>query len=154
MNITRAVLALVMLLIVNITGCVSAQVKSGELSSQKHDIIIPPAKFAGPHDKKIWEGEIDGRTVAYFRLRKEQGTADVIVVTQDDLPQYFKRIEYLDEGGDGDLDMVKMDTYETAKGWRGSGITRDHKYGLGYADTRYKELLSEIKNAREHETTK
>ncbi len=145
MNITRAFMALVMLLIVNNAGCVSAQEKLSESPAIKHNIIIPPMKFVTPDDKKLWEGEINGRVIAYFRLEKERGISDVVVSTQDNLPEYFKRIEYLDDGGDGNLDLMSMKIYEKDKGWKEVGITRDNKYGLAYADSQYKELLEKIK---------
>ncbi|HBH61454.1 MAG TPA: hypothetical protein DDX85_06905, partial [Nitrospiraceae bacterium] len=66
---------------------------------------------------------------------------------QDNLPQYFKRIEYFDDGGEGNLDAMRMKIYEKEKGWRDVGISKDNKYGLAYADSQYKELLEKIKEA-------
>ena len=134
-----------MLLTVNFAGCAGAQEKLSGPPAEKHDIIIPPLKFVTPEDKKQWEGEINGRTITYFRLEKEERTSNVVVSTQDELPEYFKRIEYFDDGGDGNLDLMNMKIYEKERGWRDAGITRDNKYGLAYADSRYKELLEEIK---------
>ena len=136
-----------MLLTINNTGCVSAQEKKSGPPSVKHNIIIPPLKFVTPEDKKQWEGEISGRVVSYFRLEKERGLSKVVISTLDNLPEYFKRIEYFDNGGDGDLDLMSMKIYEKEKGWRDVGITRDNKYGLAYADSQYKELLEKIKEA-------
>ncbi|MBI4683246.1 MAG: hypothetical protein HY757_09130 [Nitrospirae bacterium] len=147
MNITRAFMALVMLLMVNIAGLVSAQEKLSGAPAIKHNIIIPPMRFVSPDDKKLWEGEIKGRVTAYFRLEKESRISEVVVITQDELPEYFKRIEYLDNGGDGNLDLMSMKIYEKDKGWRDIGITKDNKYGLAYADSHYKELLEKIKEA-------
>jgi hypothetical protein len=147
MVITKAFLALIMLLTVDITGCAGAQEKMSGPTSKKHSIVIPPLKFITSEDKKQWEGEINGKVVAYFRLVKEGGVTDVVVSTLDNLPEYFKRIEYFDNGGDGDLDLMSMKIYEQDKGWREVGITKDNKYGLAYADSQYKELLEKIKEA-------
>jgi hypothetical protein len=135
-------------------GCVSAQIKTTKTETREHNIIIPPLKLVGPDAKKLWEGEIEGKLVAYFRSKKHGGIADIIVVTQDNLPKFFKRVEYLDKNGDGNLDSVIMKTYEIAKGWRDAGIIKDNKYGLGYAGTLYKELLIKIRIAQAKETGK
>lgn len=148
MDIAKTFLALMMLLAVNITGCVSAQEKMSGPPAVKHNIIIPPLKFITPEDEKQWEGEINGKVVAYFRLVKEKGITYIIVSTQDNLPEYFKRIEYFDKGGDGNLDLMSMKIYEKEKGWRDIGITKDNKYGLAYADSQYKELLEKINEAQ------
>jgi hypothetical protein len=148
MHIKMALLALVMLMTVNIAGSVSAQDTLSAPPAKKHNITIPPMKFVTPDDKKQWEGEINGRIITCFRLGKEQKISDVVVSTRDELPEYFKRIEYVDDNGDGDLDLVSMKIYEKDKGWRDIGITKDNKYGLAYADSQYKELLEKIKEAR------
>ena len=147
MHIKRALLALVMLMTFNIDGCVSAQEKLSGPHAEKHNIIIPPMKFVTPDDKQQWEGQINGRIITYFRLEKEGGISNVVVSTQDNLPEYFKRIEYFDDDGDGDLDLMSMKIYEKDKGWRDIGITKDNKYGLTYADSQYKELMEKIKEA-------
>lgn len=148
MYITKAFLAFIMLLTVNVGGCASTQQEKLSVPPAKqHDLIIPQLKFVTPEDKKQWEGEIDGRTIAYFRLEKESGAYNVVVSIQDNLPEYYKRIEYFDDGGDGNLDLMSMNIYEKEKGWRYVGITRDNKYGLAYADSQYKELVEEIKEA-------
>jgi hypothetical protein len=147
MDITKILLALIMLLTVNITGRVSAQEKMSGPPANKHNIVVPPLKFITPEDKKQWEGEINGKAVAYFRLVREGGSTDVVVSTLDKLPEYFKRMEYFDNGGDGNLDLMSMKIYEKEKGWRDVGITKDNKYGLAYADSQYKELMEKIKEA-------
>ncbi len=124
-------------------------VNADDSGHPEHNIIVPPPKFAGPDDKKIWEGEINGRHVACFSVKKAGGEDHVVIVTRDELPSYFKRIEYLDKGGDGSLDMLRMRIYEIAKGWRRVGITRDNKYGLAYADSQFRELLEKIRDARD-----
>lgn len=134
----------IFILLINVC-CAGSQEDPDEIRARKHNIIIPSMKFVTPDDKKLWEGVIDGRVVTYFRQKKERGISDIIVSTQDSLPKYFKRIEYLDKGGDGNLDLVRMRIYEKAKGWRDIGITKDNKYGLRFADSQYKKLLEEIK---------
>jgi len=147
MEIARAYLALIILLILNMSGCVSAPEKLSGAAAEKHNIIVPPLKFVTTEDKKQWEGEIDGKVTAYFSVVRERGISDVVVSTLDNLPEYFKRIEYFDNGGDGKLDLVSMKIYEKEKGWRDIGITKDNKYGLAYAESQYKELLDKIKEA-------
>jgi hypothetical protein len=144
-NILLAVLALG---VIN-AGCVSAEKKQAQSPSDRHAVMIPPLHYVGPEDKTQWNGEIEGRSVSYFRSKKERESADVIVVTHDDLPLYFKRIEYLDKSGDGSLDLVRMKIYEKDTGWRGVGITQENKYGLEYADKKYKELLQKIRKERD-----
>ena len=147
MDITRALLALIMLLTVDIAGCAGTQEHVSGPPAKKHDIIIPPYTFVTPDDKKQWEGEINGRAISYFRLEKERGISHVVISTQDNLPHYFKRIEYFDDGGEGNLDAMRMKIYEKEKGWRDVGISKDNKYGLAYADSQYKALLEKIKEA-------
>ncbi|MEW6600255.1 MAG: hypothetical protein AB1499_04740 [Nitrospirota bacterium] len=147
MCLSKSVLAAVILLVLNISGCAGAQEKPDGLTAEKHNIVVPQLKFVTPDDKKQWEGEIDGRSVVYFTLQKQNGPANVVVSTQDNLPEYFKRIEYFDDGGDGNLDLMSMEIYEKEKGWRDVGITGENKYGLAYADSQYKELLEKIKEA-------
>ena len=139
------------LIIAFITVLIAAAVSVSAEDTQKghaageHRILIPPVKFIAPENKKIWEGQIDGRRVAYFRAENDSEKKEIVIVTQDDLPKYFKRIEYLDKGGDRSLDLVEMNIYEKAKGWRRIGITKENKYGLGFAESQYKELLGKIK---------
>jgi hypothetical protein len=151
MDITKAFLALIVFLTVNIAGCASTQETLSAPPAKKHDVIIPPLKFVSPEDEKQWEGEINGRAITYYRIKKERGILNVVVSTQDNLPEYFKRIEYFDDGGDGILDLMSMKIYDKEKGWRDVGITKDNKYGITYADSQYKELLEKI---REAETVK
>ena len=137
--------ALIILFVSLFAGCVSVQDRGNELPAATHNINIPAMRLVVPDNTKLWEGDINGRAVAHFRIETERDISDVIVSTRDALPEYFKRIEYLDSGGDGNLDMVRMDIYEKAKGWRHIGITKDNEYGLGYADSQYRKLREEIK---------
>jgi hypothetical protein len=144
MNIKRFIIA-VMTVLIAAAGSVSAEDTQNVRTAGEHKILIPPVKFTGSEDKKIWEGQIDGRVVAYFKAENDNEKKEVVIVTQDDLPKYFKRIEYLDKGGDRSLDLVEMNIYEKAKGWRRIGITKENKYGLEFAESQYKELLGKIK---------
>ena len=146
MKMKRFIIAFMTALIAA-AGSVSAEDTQKGRTAGEHKILIPPVKFA-PEDKKLWEGEIDGRRVAYFRAENGKEKKEVVIVTQDDLPKYFKRIEYLDKGGDGSLDLVGMNIYEKAQGWKRVGITKENKYGLGYAESQYKVLLEKIKGQR------
>lgn len=147
MNMTKTSVVLIILLTLNIAVCASAGEKLEGPPAKMQGIVIPQLKFVTAEHKKQWEGEIKGRAVSYFRLEKDTGISNVVVSIQDNLPEYFKRIEYFDDGGDGDLDLVSMKIYEKEKGWRDVGITRDNKYGLAYADSRYKELLEQIRES-------
>lgn len=149
MTFWRMVLSFLLPLMVHATGCVTAQDKPLESIPPTHGIAIPPILLAGPDDAKLWEGEIEGRAVVYFRSERQGGASDVIVTTEDSLPEYFKRIEYLDKGSDGDLDMVRMRIYEKDRGWRNVGITRENKYGLAYAESQYRELMGKVRIAAE-----
>lgn len=131
-----------------VAGCSSVGTRSFEGEINEHGITVPPLEFVIPYSKKTWEGEIEGRRTACFRYKKGGITQDVIVVIQNGLPVFFKRIEYLDMDGDRELDAVSMKIYEEGKGWRNVGITRENKYGLGYAETRYKEVLDKIEKAK------
>jgi hypothetical protein len=144
MNMKRFIITFMAGMIAAVVS-VSAEDRQKGHAVEEHKILIPPVKFIAPEDKKIWEGQIDGRRVAAFRAENDNEKKEVVIVTEDDLPKYFKRIEYLDKGGDGALDLVEMNIYEKAKGWRRVGITKENKYGLGYAESQYKELLGKIK---------
>ena len=144
MTISRVTNVIIILTLIVTAGCAGAQNKPSDRPVKKHNMTIPPMRYVGPEDQKIWEGEIDRKHVEHYRSKKGEAVADVIVVTQDNLPEYFKRIEYLDKGGDSTLDIVGMKLYDRAKGWRDVGITGDNKYGLGYAESKYRELLEKI----------
>ena len=143
----KTCLAAVLMLMVLFAGCsiVPTASQAGEVN--KSEIAAPPLEFVSAHAKKLWEGDIEGRMTAYYRNNEKGPAEEVIVIVQDNLPGFFKRIEYLDEEGDGRLEVVKMIIYEEGKGWRDVGITRENKYGIEYADTRYKEVRGKIKEA-------
>ncbi len=121
--------------------------EQGHMETAGHKIIIPPMKLVTPYAQKLWEGMINERSTAYFQSKKGRKVMDFIVVTQDNLPKYFKRIEYLDKDRDGNLDLLKMEIYEMGRGWRYVGISRENKYGLEYANGHYKYLIEKIKAA-------
>jgi hypothetical protein len=148
MDRNEIVLLLAILLMIMNINCGGAQAKTSDTGTAEHNIIKPPMEFVGPDDRKLWEGEIEGSSVASFRSSKESRVKNVIVVTRDNLPKFFKRIEYIDNDGDGSLDLMKMKIYEEGKGWRDVGITKDNKYGLKYANSKYNELLRKIKEAQ------
>jgi hypothetical protein len=146
-KILTAILAI--LLIVSCTSINKETHRAGKKGrkerKEKREKIKPPERFVGPGTKKLWEGKIDGRLVAYFRSKRYGELVDIVVVVQDDLPRAFKRIEYFDNNGDGNLDMMKMRIYDQDRGWRNVGITKDNEYGLAYANSKYNELLKKIK---------
>ena len=128
-------------------GCATVSPASHADEASKDKIAAPPLEFVSSRARKLWEGEIDGRMTAYYRDKGRNAAEEVIVIVQDNLPAFFKRIEYLDEKADGRLDAVKMKIYEEGKGWRDVGINRENKYGIEYADTRFREVMGKIKEA-------
>lgn len=148
MDHKRTVLGLAILFITMNMNCSGVQARPSDAGTAEHHIVIPPMEFVGPSDRKLWEGEIEGRNVAFFGSSEKSEVKNVIIVTGNNLPKFFKRIEYIDHDGDGSLDSMKMKIYEEGKGWRDVGITKDNKYGLKYANGKYNELLKKIKEAQ------
>ena len=152
MKTKKLILGFIILLIINVDYA-GGQTEAPETKNQgykeaaEHKIIIPPMKLVGPDAVKLWEGMINKRSTAYFQSKKDRKVMDIIVATQDNLPKYFKRIEYLDSDRDGNLDLLKMEIYEMGRGWRYVGISRENKYGLEYANSHYKDLMEKIKAA-------
>lgn len=138
--------AAILLLVLN-AGCVILRTKTTE-SGMHNQSMEPPLEFTGSETKKLWDGEIDGRRVMQFTSIRDDKCHDGIVVIQDNLSHYFKRIEYIDRDCDGTLDLVRMKIYEKDKGWRNVGISEENKYGLKYAETIYKEMLTKIAEFR------
>lgn len=130
-------------------GCAGVTANSDDPSAERHGVPVPSPRFVGPEDKELWAGDMDGRATKYYRLNTNAGIQDVIVVIQDELPEFFKRIEFLDAEGDGTLDLLRMSIYEKARGWRDVGITKENRYGLEYADKQFKGLLEKI-NEQQH----
>lgn len=143
------VAAAILLLAVFISQYCSAQTGKSSAGIPEQDVMKLSMDFTGYTIKKIWEGEIDERRAAYITAGKAGKINGIVVVIQDDYPKYFKRIEYIDEGADKKLDLVKMKVYKAAQGWKDIGITKENKYGLGYADTKYNEILKKIKKIKE-----
>ena len=105
-------------------------------------------KLAGYSIDKLWEGEIDERRTAYLKAKKDDRVIDIIVVIQDELPKYFKRIDYFDEDADRHLDSLKMKIYKAAQGWKQIGITRENKTGLAFVNAKYNDILAKMKDVR------
>jgi len=144
---SKSLWTIIILLAFGILGCAGIREKPETLPVNKHGIVVPPLKYVSPEDKKHWEGEINGRIITCFKLVKESGVSNVVISTEDKLPEYFKRIEYLDIDGDRSLDLMSMRIYTKEKGWKDVGITRENKYGLAYADSQYKDLLVKMEEA-------
>ena len=147
MHLRHDIILLATLMVCISVACSGVKSNAGNTSIEKQSILIPPIKYVGPDEKIQWEGVIDGRETAYYRPAYEGGMIDVVVVIKDTLPDYFKRIEYVDMDRDGQVDSVRMMIFEKDRGWREVGITKENKYGLRYADTQYKELVKKISMA-------
>ncbi len=142
----------ILLAILNFAGIILE--KPSRAESITHDVIKPTMEFIGYSVKKLWEGTIDGKQVVCFQAEKVNKVVDVIVVIEDNLPTFYKRVEYYDEDANKNLDFVKMKVYEEGKGWRDVGITGENKYGLGYANTKYNKILGKINEKQAKETEK
>lgn len=75
------------------------------------NIIGQPMEFVGTEADKLWEGEIGGKWIEYFRSKENSNFKDVVIVTLDELPKTFGRIEYCDCDGDNSLDIVNIRMY-------------------------------------------
>ncbi len=142
----------IFMIVINFAGVVLE--KSSYAESIKHNLIKPSEEFIGYSMKKLWEGKIDGRKLVCFKAEKVNKVVDVIIIIEDNLPKFYKRIEYYDKDADKKLDLVKMRIYEEGKGWRDVGITEENKYGLEYANTKYNEILGKINEKQLKETEK
>ncbi len=147
MGIFRTVLLTAILLSI-ITVCSSVQTAPLVAETVDHVIEIPPMEFVTPDAKQVWKGKLGKSRAIYFKLQKKNGVDDIVVLIRDRMPEYFKRIEYLDKGGDKAMDYVKMKIYEKGNGWRDVTITSEHAYSLGFANKEYNEILEEIKGVR------
>ena len=145
--IVRTVLLVTLLFSIS-TGCSGVQTTPLVTETVDHGIEIPPMEFVTPDARQVWKGKLGKSRAIYFKLKKQNRVDDIVVLIQDRLPEYFKRIEYLDRGGDKALDYVKMKIYEKGSGWRDVTITSEHEYSLGFANKEYNEILKEIKGVR------
>ncbi len=130
------------------SGYSSAQTTLLASETSDHGIEIPPMEFVPPDAKQVWRGKLGKSRVICFRFKKQNRVDDIVVLIRDRMPEFFKRIEYLDKGGDKALDYVKMKIYEKGNGWRDVTITSEHAYSLGFANKEYNEILEEIKRVR------
>ncbi len=112
------------------------------------DIIGQDLKLVGPEADKLWHGKINGDEVSYFRSKEDNKFKDVVVVTQDGLPDIYRSIEYCDSDGDRNLDIINIKMYHEGKGWNDIEITSKNVTVLDHATIKYKELLKKIKSRR------
>ncbi|MBI5408906.1 MAG: hypothetical protein HZA14_06030 [Nitrospirae bacterium] len=108
--------------------------------------LEPPAEFPYNTTKRLWEGELEGRKAAYFKYKTE----DILVVIQDKLPEEFRRIEYFDRDGDGNLNLVRTMLFRKGAGWENSEITEENRYAIEFVNGKYKEYMSKIGEKLEH----
>jgi len=100
MNCLRSVNVLGIILIILITSCNGLDKNSSKGDSFVQDIIGQDLKLVGPEADKLWHGKINGDEVSYFRSKEDNKFKDVVVVTQDGLPDIYRSIEYCDSDGD------------------------------------------------------
>jgi hypothetical protein len=142
MGYAKAVSGLGLLLMLML-GCSGSGMKSADGVFMENMI---PQKFEliEPHAIKLWEGDIEGKRVAYFRSKEDSTFRNVVVVTHDDLPDNFRSIQYCDSDGDRSLDLVKIKMYREGEGWKDIRITNRSMNTLDHANGAYHDLLEKI----------
>jgi hypothetical protein len=125
-------------------GCGGTDVQSSDNGAFIQNMIGQELEVAKYSSNKLWEGEIEGKQVAYFRSITQDIFKNVVVVTQDDLPDNFRSFEYYDNDGDRNLDLINIKRYREGDGWNDFKITDKNANTLQHANTKYNELLNKI----------
>jgi len=102
-----------------------------------NNLINTPLEFVDDASQKLWEGEISGKRVTYFRTSDNSSFKDVVVVTQDRLPRSYRSMEYCDDDGDNSLDKVNIRIYKQGEGWSDIVISSSTQSTLGHANIQY-----------------
>ena len=131
-----------------ILSCSGADTRTAKSSSVVRNLINTPLEFVVHASQKLWEGEIDGKWVTYFRTVDSVGSKDVVVVTQDQLPNSYRSMEYCDDEGDNNLDQVNIRMYKQGEGWSDIIIGSSTRSILSHANVQYNELIGEINYKR------
>jgi len=132
-----------------VIGC--AGMDTSEHRTFIQNIIGRNPELSGESSRKLWEGEIEGQRVSYFRSRGQKNFASIIVVTQDHLPDNYRSIEYHDNNGDRNLDLINVKRYSSGDGWDDVTIADGDTHALKHANTQYNELLNKIIDLRMQE---
>ena len=131
-------------ILIGIMGCGGTDIQSSENGAFIQNIIGQELELAKYSSFKLWEGEIEGKQIAYFRSKAQNKFNNIVVVTQDDLPDNFRSIEYYDNDGDQSLDLINIKMYREGDGWNDVKITDKNVNTLRHANTKYNELLNKI----------
>ena len=131
-------------LLISIMGCGGTDIQSSENGAFIQNIIGQKLELAKYSSYKLWEGEIEGKQIAFFRSKTQNRFKNIVVVTQDDLPDNFRSTEYYDYDGDQSLDLINIKMYREGDGWNDVKITDKNVNTLRHANTRYNELLNKI----------
>ena len=134
---------LISFLAVLILSCSGADTRTAKSVTVIHNLINTPLEFVDDTSQKLWEGEIGGKWVTYFRTVDSFSSKDV-VVTQDQLPDSYRSMEYCDDDGDNSLDQVNIRLYKQGKGWSDVIISSTNKSNLNHANVQYNRLIEEI----------
>ena len=134
--------------VVLILSCSGADTRTAKSSSVVRNLINTPLEFVDHASQKLWEGDIGGKWVTYFRTVDITSSKDVVVVTQDQLPNSYRSMEYCDDDGDNDLDQVNIRMYKQGEGWSDIVISSSTRSTLSHANMQYNDLLGEINYKR------
>jgi len=131
-----------------ILSCSGVDTRSAKSSSVVRNLINTPLEFIDNSSQKLWEGEIGGKWVTYFRSLDIVSPKDVVVVTHDQLPNSYRSMEYCDDDGDNNLDQVNIRMYKQGAGWSDIIIGSSTRSTLSHANVQYNELLEKINYKR------
>jgi len=131
-------------ILIIIMGCASPDIQPSAKGTFIQNIIGQQPELSKDPSNKLWEGEIEGKQVTYFRPKAQKHFKDIVVVTQDDLPDNFRSIEYHDNDGDRNLDLINIKMYRAGDGWNDVRITDRNANTLQHANTKYNELMNTI----------
>ena len=131
-----------------ILSCSGADTRTARSSSVVRNLINTPLEFVDHTSQKLWEGEIGGKWVTYFRTGDIDSSKDVVVVTRDQLPDSYISMEYCDNDGDKNLDQVNIRMYKQGEGWSDIFIGSSTRSTLSHANVQYNELMGKINYKR------
>ena len=147
MRHVAACITLPFLLVVLLSAC-SAENYSTRLNSNFIQNITGRSAVAEPPANKLWEGDIDGAQVSYFRSRSDGGFKNVVVVTRDRLPSTFRKVDYYDINGDSELDFMDIRMFSQSAGWSDVRISKRNPHAISLANGTYRKLLEKISGKR------
>lgn len=111
-------------------------------------IIGQPDKLDETPSTKLWEGEIGGKAVAYYRSKENGGFSDIIIVTEDALPKAYRSIRYCDRDSDRNVDLIDITIYRQGTGWNDVRIGGESVTTLKQANPTFHQLMDGIQKDR------